>query len=239
MIILAGIDDTDTLTTPGTNKLALSIASRLPGGFRCEAILRHQLFFDPRVPFTSHNGSASLRIRSSVPGGGAEALASHLRKEMLDWFVEGSDPGLCVAEAPVPEAVQEYAWRCKGDVVRQGEARGLARSLGIRLEGLGGTEDGVIGALAAVGLAATGQDGRVIHLEGWDLAQPLTGEVEVEDILARGVDEVRERASGRVLAAGRVLLDRKLRPNLVESGKVVLFVESREAPGSWKALKVV
>lgn len=253
MTFLVGIDDTDTLDTPGTNHLARLIASRLPGGFRCRAILRHQLFFDPRVPFTSHNGSASLRIdtdgqaddqadvQADVQARAFDQIVECFRREMRDWFVPGSDPGLCVTGLPVPGSILAFARRCQHEVIRQSEARELAAREGIFLEGLGGTEDGVIGALAAVGHAFGGDDGRVIHLDGWRLEDPLRGLVEVRQILAEGVAEVRERATGRTVTTGWVELRKKLRPNMVQ-GHVVLFVEAAEADATpsplWRALKV-
>ena len=57
----------------------------------------------------------------------------------------------------------DWGLRCKRELVTQSEARQIAADHGIYLEGLGGTEDGVIGALAAVGLMATKNDGRVVY----------------------------------------------------------------------------
>ena len=124
-------------------------------------MLRHQLFFDPRVPYTSKNGSASLRIRGD--SGAINDLIALLQREMRAWYVPGSDPGLCVAET-VPDDVRAFGLRCQGEVVTQEEARDLAARHGLHLEAFGGTEGGVIGALAAVGLLAGGDDGRVVHL---------------------------------------------------------------------------
>ena len=67
-------------------------------------------------------------------------------------------------------------------------AREIAATHGIHLEGLGGTEDGVIGALAAVGLMATHDDGRVIHFASNDDEEDwydVTGCLDVDGILAR------------------------------------------------------
>ena len=59
-MIIVGIDDTDIEGTPGTNQLARLIVSRLGSIARGSVITRHQLFFDPRVPYTTGNGSASI-----------------------------------------------------------------------------------------------------------------------------------------------------------------------------------
>ena len=68
-VIYIGIDDTDMPETPGTNQLCLEIIARLAADYHAEAIVRHQLLDDPRIPYTSRNGSASIwfgRQQSSV-----------------------------------------------------------------------------------------------------------------------------------------------------------------------------
>ena len=237
--LYVGIDDTDVAGSPGTNQLARRVADALPDGCRATLIARHQLLFDPRVPFTSQNGSASLLIETGEAEAESKVLPI-LRREMRAWFVSGSDPGLCVA-ARVHPAVIEFGRRCQRELVTQAEARRLAEHAGILLEGLGGTEDGVIGALAAVGLLAGGNDGRVVHRPGWTWPDGFAGPQPMEAILARGVDEVRDSRSGVRLDRGSVDVGKHLRPAL-RSGRVVLFVEpengSEGGEPEWRAVKL-
>ncbi len=51
-MIYIGIDDTDTLDTPGTNQLARHLVRELTGLVRGRVVTRHQLLEDPRVPCT-------------------------------------------------------------------------------------------------------------------------------------------------------------------------------------------
>ena len=234
-MILIGLDDTDTLDTPGTNQLARRVAASLPAGFRTTVILRHQLLFDPRIPYTSQNSSASLALEAE-PGADRGQLVDTLGRVIRGWYVPGSDPGLCVAER-VPAEVRAFGLRCQREPVRQEEARALARSAGIHLEGFGGTEDGVIGALAAVGLLAAGDDGRVVHRPGWEWPDGFSGRQEVAAVRERGVDAVLVAESGRAVEAGVVDVGKHLRPSY-RSGRVVLFVEPAEEPGAWRALKL-
>ncbi len=233
-MIYVGIDDTDTIDTRGTNQLARALAARVAGAWRCRLIVRHQLLDDPRVPYTSHNGSASLLLE---PVGAADlgALVRELRAGMQADFIAGSDPGLCVA-TDVPAAVTAFGRRCQRELVDQSEARDLARRSGIHLEGLGGTEGGVIGALAAVGLAAGGDDGRIVLLG--TCAEELSGEHDVAAIRQRGV-EVRTADTGQSIGGGRVDLGKKLRPNRRE-GRAVLFVTPcADAPSAaWRAVRL-
>jgi hypothetical protein len=218
-LIYAGIDDTDILGSPGTNKLARWLIARLSRDYECFVAVRHQLLFDPRVPYTSKNSSASLLLRPIGPGS-VEDLAGRLRSAMQEWFIAGSDPGLCVTDQ-VPDEITRFAHRAKTELVSQREARELAAAHGIFLEGLGGTEDGVIGALAAVGLVAEGDDGRVVQIGHWpdDLAGPRDAAL----LLSRGVTEIRDVESGECVTSGTVDVGKHLRPNW-RGGKVVLFV---------------
>ena len=51
IVIFIGLDDTDTLETQGTNQLARMLLQRICGDSQECVIVRHQLFFDPRVPY--------------------------------------------------------------------------------------------------------------------------------------------------------------------------------------------
>jgi hypothetical protein len=234
-VILVGIDDTDMLDTLGTNQLARALAARVANRYECVRIVRHQLLDDPRVPCTNKNGSASILLqpRTAEP---VACLISDLRAGMRAWFVVGSDPGLCVADSDsVSSEVTEFGRRCQRETVDQAEARRLAESLGLHLEGLGGTEGGVIGALAAVGLLAGGDDGRVIQLG--HSPDDLSGLQDVETLRARGV-EVRRLVSGLVVREGLVDVGKHLRPNF-RGGRVVLFVAAAgEEPERWQAVRL-
>jgi hypothetical protein len=237
MMIYVGIDDTDTIDDPGTNQLARHIVQELAGQFRGRMILRHQLLEDPRVPCTKKNGCASILFEPTNGWHDLSQFVERLRHIIIPWCPHGSDPGLCVAET-VPQEVTAWGLRCQRELVNQPDARRIALQHGIHLEGLGGTEDGVIGALAAVGLVATQNDGRVIHFEsdGADWYD-LTGCLEVNEIHAHGVDDILVLDTGEPLTAGIVDIGKRLRPNY-RQGKIVLYVAQNEAP-HWKAVRVL
>jgi len=238
-VVIVGIDDTDIIDTPGTNQLARAILKNIGEAARDAIICRHQLFFDPRVPYTSKNGSASIQLpRADTKN--LEPLTNSIREVMRGWFVEGSDPGLCVATS-VSEEMNAFGLRCKGEVITQDEARDVAARAGCHLEGLGGTEQGVIGALAAVGLVAGGDDGRVVHLVSWPYPDDaFTGARSIEEIYERGVQEIRQLWSEEPVTLGAVDIGSHLRPNW-RNGRIVLYVEGSTDPGSfipWRAVKL-
>ncbi|HWB13198.1 MAG TPA: hypothetical protein VG826_28490 [Pirellulales bacterium] len=234
-MIFVGLDDTDTLDDPGTNQLARHIVRALSPEFDGELILRHQLLQDPRVPCTNKNGCASIRFRPRAQASTGE-LIERVRKLMLDWCPAGSDPGLCVAQS-VSEEVVRWGRRCQGELVSQQEAHRVAEGSNAHLEGLGGSRDGVIGALAAIGLMATANDGRVIHLGSSeeDLFE-ITGIHPIEVIYSRGVSQIVCPQSGEVVRSGSIDVGKRLRPNY-RDGKVVLFA-APAGPDLWQAMRV-
>jgi hypothetical protein len=231
-MIYVGLDDTDVAGSPGTNQLARLLVSAVAADFRCVRIVRHQLLEDPRVPCTTKNGSASITLE---PLGHAviNDLAVRIRGHMHSWFVQGSDPGLCVTSS-VPPAVVAFGRRSKCEFVMQDEAHEIAGRHGIWLEGLGGTGGGVIGALAAVGLAATASDGRVVQLATWP--DDVNGVTSIDFLHQRGVT-VRLRRGGEEIDDGLVDVGKRLRPNR-RNGENVLFVE-RQNDGNHQPLKAL
>ncbi len=239
-MILAGIDDTDTLDSPGTNKVARAIVEELLPHYHCQLIVRHQLLFDPRVPYTSKNSSASLWLE---PAGDAEHSLADLHARICDAllarFEPGSDPGVCVVnQRDVPDEVIEFGRRCQTDVVNQSTAREIAERHGILLRGLGGTNDGVIGSLAAVGLAATQNDGRVVQINR--MPDDLSYVQLVAALRNRGVEEIRCSESNELIETDSIDIGKHLRPN-VRNGRIVMYAERSTASGApgceWMAVR--
>lgn len=200
-----GLDDTDTLESRGTGHLARQIAATLARHYSVLGVTRHQLLVDPRVPCTKKNSCATIVL----DGDGdvdLDGLLARVRALMLEDYQPGSDPGLCIAHA-VPDAVTAFGRRVQREVVVQSEARELAAAYQIPLLGLGGTEDGVIGALAAVGLAASGDDGRYVLV---GRSRELAGLRPVSEVLEAGVTALKT-VTGEPVVDGLVQTD-KLRP---------------------------
>jgi tRNA(Ile2) C34 agmatinyltransferase TiaS len=227
-MIFIGLDDTDTLESRGTGHLARQIAAALAADYHVLGVIRHQLLVDPRVPCTKNNSCAAISLNGN---GGLDVgdVLEQVRALMLTDYQLGSDPGLCVAH-DVPAAVSEFGRRVQRQLVTQEEARALAAAHDIPLVGLGGDEDGVIGALAAVGLAATGEDGRYVLV---GRSRELSGLQPVSALLAAGIAAV-QTIEGEPVADGLVRTD-KLRPAR-RDGRAVAVVEW--AGDHWLPLKL-
>jgi hypothetical protein len=238
-VINVGIDDTDVLDSPGTNQLARHLVRELANRWRGQLITRHQLLEDPRVPCTRRNGCVAIAFEPCSETT-ADDLTDEVTSIMRAWCPDGSDPGLCVIDGDVPAEVIDFGRACQKRLMTQDDARNLARKHVILLRGLGGTEDGVIGALAAVGLMNSCDDGRVIFVGDSEVDHyHISGLQRVVRMPAFGVDEVRRLDDQQLIASGIVDVGKRLRPNR-RAGKVVLFVSPCDAEGiDWLAERVL
>lgn len=232
MTIYVCVDDTDNLNSRGTGRLARAIAAELSKKYPVYGVTRHQLYVHPDIPFTSHNSCAVIHINMDEKEH-LDDIFEIAKKEIYDDFIEGSDPGLAVAhESSISPALVAYAKDAKDTVLTQEKARTLAKNLDIRLEGLGGTEDGVIGAMAGLGLALTKNDGRFLLI---GQIRDITGPQSVEKLINSGVDEI-FTLDGRKVTDGMIINDenKSVKPCPV-NGKVILFVN--EQNGEFIAVK--
>lgn len=232
MQIYLAMDDTDNLNSRGTGRLARAAAEEVAKEFNVSGITRHQLYVHEDIPFTSHNSCAVLHIDGN-DASDKKWLFETVKEVMLDDFIEGSDPGIAVAcEDEITAPLIAFGRDAQRIVLTQNDARTLAKNLGIRLEGLGGTEDGVIGTMAGLGLAKGGNDGRFLQKGS---IRDIRGSTDVDVLLAAGIDLV-YTMDGRILERGRILVEegKSVKPCPVD-GRAVLFVE--EIDGCYHAVK--
>jgi hypothetical protein len=173
MKYLVCIDDTDMPGTKGTGWLVQELCEKLEKSRMgsCSPISRHQLFVHEDIPYTSHNSSMCFEI--NLENQAMEPIISSMANFLETRSEPGSDPGLCVAKLDSSLARKEliaFGKMAKQAVTSKAAAYDLARQSGIHLSEHGGTGDGVVGAVAGIGLRLSGNDGRY---RGWyHLGQP-------------------------------------------------------------------
>lgn len=225
--LLVSIDDTDTVDSEyGTGRISRFLADHLEsthGALQVAGSVRQQLLVDPRVPYTTHNSAACL-ICEWPADRKAEPVIETAASFLADIAAEGSDPGLCVGRVEdVTPAVTGFG-RDAGEVVLE-EASAYDRADGadLFLEEYGGTGEGVIGALAAVGRTATGDLGRLIR---YDSIRSFEGVVDVETLREHEIRVV--DTEGQSLETGLVRTGGWVRPSF-RDGRATLAVEREEA----------
>lgn len=179
--VYIGIDDTDVLDGPGTGHMARGLAEHFEtiGLGQANGVTRHQLLVDPRIPYTSHNSAKCIELRTDTP---ISELQNTGVSYMREHFQDGSDPGICVCRREdISETIVTFGRRAMDTLLSKDEALEIVGKENIFLQELGGTGDGIIGALAAVGLRADGNEGRFVQLKG---IKEITGRITVGEILA-------------------------------------------------------
>ena len=228
-MIVVGIDDTDMPDTRGTGKLARIIAADLAADFTVVGVVRHQLWFDPQVPYTAKNSSAALILHAAPQM--RDRIFARVEAVMRPQNEDGSDPGLAVASADISPTIIDWGYRAKRELLQRDEAFALARQHNIRLRGLAGTQDGVIGALASIGLTHSSNDGRYIQI---GTIRDVTLPCSVERIQQTGIVAIRTR-DDRPVTRGMVH-GKNLRPAR-RNAQAILYVEQVRA-GVYHALKI-
>jgi hypothetical protein len=230
MKVYFGFDDTDTHDSLyGTGKLVRWFQNDLPKGCECRGVVRQQLYVCDEIPYTSHNSSACMIAEMVDPDlldQAIESAANHLKKH----FVAGSDPGLCVATEHDKSLnhLMAFGHFCTHGVSTQKQAIKAAKS--VHLSGHGGTNDGIIGAAAAVGLTASGWSGRFIELNNLR-SYPET--IKVHELESDGIKVVSMDRDAKVPSPDDLVFTNGwIRPRLL-GHQPILFVYPKDE-GQWE-----
>ena len=218
---IIGIDDTDMPDIGGTGNLARRIAAEVGdlGVGRSIGVTRHQFFEGPGVPKTSRNSAAAIAF-TEVPS--AAELFTTVCRIVARESIPGSDPGVCMTSGTVATSLVGFGRRAQIGLVDQEEAHRLAAAAGVELTGLGGTNDGVIGALGAAALRADGTDGRYVGLPG---IREISGRIKVVDILKRtAISAVVDQNQTPLDQSGIINVGDWVRPRLI-GGEPVLVAK--------------
>lgn len=177
--VVVCVDDTDDETkSTSTGKVAGLIAKAAEDlGARIRlGTTRHQLLLREDVPYTSHN--SSMAFEAQIPAGQLPALRTRAIEVLGAECVPSADPGLAIAvipgnDAPEIEELIAFGRRAKVEYCSKESAFALAdRIPWVDLSEHGGDGQGVVGALAGIGLRLSGADGR--FRGRLDLAQAMT-----------------------------------------------------------------
>ncbi|THB77910.1 MAG: hypothetical protein D3926_14360 [Desulfobacteraceae bacterium] len=200
MTYLMAIDDTDMPDTPGTGWLVQELTEIFTrnGWAACSTISRHQLYVHEDVPYTSHNSAMCFEL--SLLGCDEQKLVDYTCSFLEERHVRGSDPGFCLAvkeDANAGQLLMAFGSRAKSEVIPISDAYDTAEAAGVHLSEHGGTGQGVIGALAAIGLRLNGNDGRY---RGWYHFGRPGDIVTVSDLCGHDFVDVVATPDGEVLS---------------------------------------
>ncbi len=232
MRIYVGFDDTDNIGSDrGTGKLARWFEDSLPENCNMWGVVRQQLLISDSIPYTSHNSSACVVIDApdNFP---LENIISKAVDHVEQYSLNGSDPGICVAserDTSLPQLIA-FGRQCTAEVVTQKQA--LRTSSNVHLSGHGGTNDGIIGAAAAVGLTASGWCGRFIE---YGRLRDFPERVRVSELEQAGILVVSVDRDAMVPAPEDIVLTKSwLRPRFWGKRAVLNVIHKRN--GIWESM---
>jgi len=231
MTIFVGIDNTGNSESIGTGKFARQIAKKLSSKYNIYGVTRHQFYAQSDILYSLHNFGAVIHMDTHEQGS-IHNIFEIVKTIMLDNFNEGSNPGLAAAyESSISPALVAFGQDAKNKVLQTKIAINLAKNSGILLEGMGKTGDGIIGAMAGIGLAYTKNDGRFLQI---GRVRKLKGPQPAEKLLNAGIDKI-FTLDGRRVITGIIINDgnKPMKPSPV-NGEVILFVD--EENGIFKAV---
>ncbi|MDP4145250.1 MAG: hypothetical protein Q8936_12340 [Bacillota bacterium] len=229
MKIFICIDDTDSLESRGTGELAEMIADAIEkkwNGKRSE-ITRHQLLLHEDIPYTSHN--SSMCFEAEIEEQYLESVITYASNFLKEESEPEADPGLCVATLDYLENKDElidFGYKAKKEILIKEKAYGLADKLGIHLSEHGGNGQGVIGALAGVGLRLSGNDG---WFKGAHKIKTSDNIIKVRELCKyKNIDKVRNLDGKCLDGDEEIELGKLIKSMLIEGEAVVLVEEIKE-----------
>ena len=236
MRFLIGVDDTDNPRTSSTGLIAQRLGLQMQGAGlgKLEAITRHQLLFSPQVPCTTRNSAICITFETDASRRSEIEMAC--RSFILREYCSGADAGFALASwAQVTPEVYTWARLAKTRVLAREEALQAARSAKIAITGLTGSGNGIIGALAAIGLRYRGNDGRFLWIPN---INQLSGIYTYSELMQIAPFERIETLRGRAPRSDeKIDVGKWIRPVLRDGRCVLLVEEERENPDfAWHLL---
>jgi len=235
MHLLIGIDDTDNAESRGTGFLSRQLAKLIEENKLCKVngITRHQLFVHPDIAYTSQNSSACIEVRVQNIEEVQQICVQYLKNNSAD----GSDAGLCISTwNNVTEIIMEWGAKAKNEVLKLENAITIASESNTYLEGFTGTKIGQIGALAAVGLRKSGNDGRYIWLEGTKELRNLSSGVYNSDEFLKisGIENFISKKGLPIKENFRILCEDWIRPVLKDNSPSLILEKVKHSDYDWK-----
>lgn len=224
--IFVGIDDTDNKDSRGTGFQSRMLAKTIQENNLGEviSISRHQLFVHKDIPYTSQNSSACLLVKCAD----IERLSKAAEKFLIENAAEGSDVGLAIAKKyQIHNDIVNWGISAKQKVLLKQQAFQLAAKNNVFLKGLTGTHDGVIGALAALGLRKSGNDGRCIWLAGKEL-RDIYGVYPICELFELvNIENVEDKNGNAINTTEKIFTGNWLRP-VIRKNKITIIAEQSE-----------
>ena len=222
--IFIGIDDTDTQTSKGTGYLSRELAKQIESNNlgKVVNITRHQLFISDKIKYTNRNNSACIEVLTSQK----DSLILFCREMVLSTTHPESQPVIVYADAKsVAQNIIDFGCKAKTSIIKINEAIKLAEESGLVIDVLRSDKNGIIGAIAAIGLRTTGNDGRAIWVNGYEI-NGLTGTYMVGEVYSRThVDAIKTIDGYKIPTNASINFENKRIQPVLKDNTITFLVE--------------
>ena len=238
MIFYLGIDDTGPPGKSGTGETALALGLHLQSQklARLVHVSAHTLLTTTEIPNANPTHAYCLTLEGEAQR--LREIDMESRVYLMHHSAAGSNPGFALAaRSRVNEHILNWGKACQMMTMERREALDLARSQEFTAAGFNGSGNGVIGALAAVGLRFSGCDGWITWLPG---LPDLKGVMTFSEILHISTFDYVKSLRGRTPDfRDRIQLGEHVMPLLYEGRTVLLLAPApRSADWEWTALDI-
>jgi len=235
---LLGIDDTDSPTSQDTYALALSLGRQMESLSiaRLVNLSCHQLWQYPSVSHTSENIASCLLLDAESDR--LREIDLLCRQTLLRESAPGSNAGYALAAwNQFDPDVVVWGKTCKLTSLNRLDGIALARRCEIAIAGILGNGNGVIGALAAVGLRFEGNDGWIQWMPGLDSLRGVFTAMELTQRVS--IDGIETERHKRPAITDRIIINDRLKPILLD-GRIILPVRSAKkgADHDWETYDI-
>ena len=222
MHYMIGIDDTDKEGSADTGALALQLGLQLEKNLRAHmlSITAHRLFDSPSLHATHQNRCVCLLME--VDSTRRREVELICRQFLLRESAPSANPGFALARwSEVDASITDWGRLAQHQKLDRLDALVLARKCSISAAGLTGSGNGVIGALAAIGLYFDGNDGHYLWLPG---LSELKGILKAVDVLQRCDLSRMENRYGRApMPNDRIFFPGEVHPLVRDSRSLLLL----------------
>jgi hypothetical protein len=226
--LFIGIDDTDCLNTKGTEHFTRCLGRQIEqnGLGQIAGISKHQLLKHDSIEYTTANQSVCIELKNADS---VENLVAFMRSYVRENASRKSQAGFCISEAKgIPRKVVDFGLSCKSKIASTETAYSVAAAANIHIEGIKENSAGIIGALAAVGLRATGEDGYVIWVKGHEIIN-MAGIFHAGEIYCHTrVDSIRTADGFRIPVNATIEWQNEAHPVILENYITLLVEEHPE-----------
>lgn len=236
MRYLIAIDDTDDLTKEtSTGRIASLIAKHFKKDHHSkvhQGVTRHQLLLKEGIPYTSHNSTMCIDVEGNLT---MEQVIEESTQIVYDNMAATACPGICICcidRLEDPDELIRYGILTQQQLIFKEQAHSLIDKYDCLYgKELGGNGQGLIGAVAGIGLRLSGNDGTFRgKIKFDDNCDHMTaGELKKNE----KIDEIREMDTHKCIDDSSVVFIKEFSKTFLRDHKRIAYV-SRSENGSYE-----